>query len=68
MILHAMSTTTQLGGMGPTQYRYEPKDIAAYMGTISKMRTISVHMRRVSRITWNGLTSLLAFLQHGETY
>ena len=54
--------------MRPTQYRYEPKDIAAYMGTISKMRTISVHMRRVSKITWNGLTSLLAFLQHGETY
>ena len=54
--------------MRPTQYRYEPKDIAAYMGTISKMRTISVHMRRVSKITWNGLTSLLALLQHVKRY
>ena len=33
-----------------TQYRYEPKDITAYMGTMSKIRTMSEYMRRLLKV------------------
>ena len=51
MILHAMNTRkpgwkdTRL-----TQYRYEPKDITAYMGTMSKIRTMSEYMRGLLKV------------------